>query len=702
MSILVMANLTLDEKVNYLKDRTLYMEKLSSDENYLFSELNGLNNSVLDALLAENESGKTRPVKAVRWIIANELKKKTVITKQFTEQLKQKITEKDSSFLSRYLDESTINSLFSNTKSGSFNSYKQHFNLLITFFYRDEAIVKEYLKDMAVKIAEECNISQESSYTVWDFCGPMTQNFARSHIVSAVYPKVNGSHKLSVQLCCRIKNGELGSGLYSGSEVNEPSLKIDEDVTSPSFDDVVAHLKSRLSTYTEMNTKLASITNSSTENGWHPKKEEYDSGITKEKWLEILPELLEEIWGGVMAMFYTEKEGATCKTIANKFNMTFHEVRSRCTQLAKAVVKKTGCNVYEENGQKSYYPVLFYGKNTDSKDEGTFIWKLRPELYDALTEIDVLKWLPENKIEGETDQELSDYTVDNFMHEVYLKDEAEYYKLVHLLEAKKNLILKGAPGVGKTFVAKRLAYSILGKKKESNIKVVQFHQNYSYEDFVEGFKPKKDSDGFVLTDGVFKSFCDRARGSNEKYFFIIDEINRGNLSKIFGELLMLIEDDKRGKKEYEIELAYSKEPFSVPDNVYIIGMMNTADRSLALIDYALRRRFSFFDIEPKLDNANFQTEMNSYGDHRVIELVNKIDELNKNTIATDPALGKGFMIGHSYFCNMKADESVSQWLHRIVEYDIIPTLEEYWFDREKNVDIIAGELRKIIKDEPEQ
>lgn len=161
--------------------------------------------------------------------------------------------------------------------------------------------------------------------------------------------------------------------------------------------------------------------------------------------------------------------------------------------------------------------------------------------------------------------------------------EEEYDQLTSILQMKKNIILQGAPGVGKTFVAERLAFSLMGKPDLERVMTIQFHQSYSYEDFIMGFRPS--TSGFELRRGAFYTFCKKAESDkNHDYFFIIDEINRGNLSKIFGELFMLIENDKRGKS---LQLLYSDEQFSIPENLYIIGMMNTADRSLALLDYAL-------------------------------------------------------------------------------------------------------------------
>ena len=286
----------------------------------------------------------------------------------------------------------------------------------------------------------------------------------------------------------------------------------------------------------------------------------------------------------------------------------------------------------------------------------------------------------------------SRYMVSDFLSDVYMSEE-RYNILTALLKNKKNIILQGAPGVGKTFAAKRLAYSMMGVIDDSRIEFVQFHQNYSYEDFVMGYRP--DDDKFKLTEGIFYRFCRAASNdTNHDYFFIIDEINRGNMSKIFGELLMLIEKSYRGTKA---TLAYSDIPFSVPDNLYIIGMMNTADRSLAMIDYALRRRFSFFEMEPAFDSDGFKRYQDDLDNEMFKALIEQIKQLNKE-IADDPSLGRGFRIGHSYFCDCKVGECTKEWMYSVVEFDIIPMLEEYWFDEPDKLQRWKDNLRGVLND----
>ncbi|WP_157160061.1 AAA family ATPase [Brachyspira pilosicoli] len=283
------------------------------------------------------------------------------------------------------------------------------------------------------------------------------------------------------------------------------------------------------------------------------------------------------------------------------------------------------------------------------------------------------------------DKSDNSYTKDDFLNEVFIFEE-KYNTIVNLLNRKKNIIFQGSPGVGKTFMAKRLAYSIIGEADDSKIKMVQFHESYSYEDFIIGYKPTDKN--FELKNGVFYDFCmSAASDMDNDYFFIIDEINRGNISKIFGELLMLIESDNR---DAEITISYNNKSFIVPNNLYIIGMMNTADRSIAVIDYALRRRFCFIDIEPAFENEKFRIYLkNQNVDNDLIKkIIKKFTDLN-NIIKNDRTLGKGYTIGHSYFCDKLDDKEYKN----IIEYEIAPTLREYWFDNEEKAE---NEIKKLL------
>ena len=287
------------------------------------------------------------------------------------------------------------------------------------------------------------------------------------------------------------------------------------------------------------------------------------------------------------------------------------------------------------------------------------------------------------------------YTSADFLDEVFLRPE-DLEQMLGLLRRKKNLILQGAPGTGKTFAAKRLAYALMGQTDDSRVEVVQFHQSTAYEDVVVGLRPTAEG-GFAAAEGVFARFCRRAAADpGRDYVFIIDEINRANISKAFGELLMLIEAEHRGEA---LRLPVSGELLSVPKRLHIIGMMNTADRGLALIDYALRRRFAFFEMWPALDHPGFLRHVEAVGSARLEALVDVVRRLNQR-IAEDEALGPGFQIGHSYLCLPAAgpenpagsDADVTS----VVRYELEPLVREYWFDNPAAMDESIHELESVL------
>lgn len=557
----------------------------------------------------------------------------------------------------------------------------------------------------------------------------------------------------------------------------------------------------------------------------------YTPGITVDEWVALLndPEVFNENSLEIVQRFKDYGGQATCKQLSVRYGNSPHFYNLGSTQLAKRIIKKTGCPLPGGEQNDALWPILYYGKAASKDEEGAYIWRLREELSEALDLVDLSKvqlydntpdstesrgywWLNANpkiwsfsdiavgeeqsytlyndngnkrrifqnfldaragdmvigyesnpikqitglcqitaaqdgkeihfkKIEGlaapigyaelrstpelekmeffvnpngslfkltkgefdfimdlirdanpaPSEAEKKPYTKENFLEKVYMTGD-KYDRLAAVLLKKKNIILQGAPGVGKTFAAKRLAYSIMGEKNEDCIEFVQFHQNYSYEDFVMGYKPVED--GFELKYGTFFRFCQKAANRPEqKFFFIIDEINRGNMSKIFGELLMLIEADYRGP-EHKATLAYNGLGFYVPENLYIIGMMNTADRSLAMIDYALRRRFSFFDMEPGFTTEGFSKYQHDLNNETFDILVDRVLDLNRE-IAADKSLGPGFCIGHSYFCNIT--DCSDETMRDIVDYDILPMLSEYWFDDPAKVQRWENTLHGIFQ-----
>ncbi len=356
-------------------------------------------------------------------------------------------------------------------------------------------------------------------------------------------------------------------------------------------------------------------------------------------------------------------------------------------------LKQFGINADKVKTAKDYFALL--NQVRQAMQDGTIPYSSIPEFSRDAFELRGSESPKEQEKPQTIDVDVPEhkpYSEKDFLKEVYI-DDHQLRTLKSLLLRKKNLILQGAPGVGKTFAAQRLAYAIMGEKDDVRVSVIQFHQNYSYEDFVMGYKPNNEG-GFSLVNGIFYEFCQQARAHCDiPYFLIIDEINRGNMSKIFGELLQLIEADYR---DQPIQLAYNKQPFSVPNNLFIIGMMNTADRSLAMIDYALRRRFCFYKMLPAFRSVGFRKYQVNLHNALLDKVIEHIEQLNE-VICADASLGEGFAIGHSYFCGLEPSADLNKKIEEIVRFDIVPMLEEYWFDDQKTLKEQTDRLLEALK-----
>lgn len=308
---------------------------------------------------------------------------------------------------------------------------------------------------------------------------------------------------------------------------------------------------------------------------------------------------------------------------------------------------------------------------------------------------DSYRLLDENSVQGfdvqtshdvlTTEKNRDPYNVDSIIKDGCFLPKAKIEKTLERLEAKKNIILQGPPGTGKTWLAKRLAFALIGQRNDNQIKAVQFHPNLSYEDFIRGWRPSGEG-RLSLVDGPFMEMIKKSIENPEKeYVIVIEEINRGNPAQVFGEMLTLLETDKRNPDE-ALELSYKKsdgERVFIPENLYVVGTMNVADRSLALVDLALRRRFAFIDLEPTLGKAwqRWVHSQNGIDIDFLRQIDSRMTDLN-NEISADTNLGAQFQVGHSYVTpagNMKINNPKA-WFSDVVATEIAPLLDEYWFD----------------------
>lgn len=430
---------------------------------------------------------------------------------------------------------------------------------------------------------------------------------------------------------------------------------------------------------------------------YYPSLNEYNLGITAEEYERILDNenIVKRVWLDTLYYLYIMGGTGSCKQITNKYGNSAAHYNMNTIKVAKAVHKETQCPLcVRESGENEYWPVLFYGRALEDSDEGVFSYKMREPLMEAIKSLEERGVFQEMK---ELDKEFD-----------------------------KNLILYGPPGTGKTYNSVIYAVAICdGKpvdeltdyaavmsrynelKKAGRISFTTFHQSYGYEEFIEGIKPiideNKQDIGYTIEPGVFKKFCDNAKSitrtstgiestvieeNTEPYVFIIDEINRGNISKIFGELITLIESTKRAgmPEAASAILPYSGDEFSVPSNVYILGTMNTADRSIALMDTALRRRFQFVEMMPDSDVLR-KIHADKVEDLDVAAMLDKINE------RIEYLYDREHTIGHAFFTDLKDDATLVK-LQSIFEKSVIPLLQEYFYEDYQKIQLVLGDNAK--------
>ena len=430
---------------------------------------------------------------------------------------------------------------------------------------------------------------------------------------------------------------------------------------------------------------------------YYPSLNEYNPGITAEEYERILDNenIVKRVWLDTLYYLYIMGGTGSCKQITNKYGNSAAHYNTNAINVARAVYKETQCPLYiRESGKNQYWSVLFYGRAIEDSDEGVFSYKIREPLMEAIKMLEERGVFQEMK---ELDKEFD-----------------------------KNLILYGPPGTGKTYNSVIYAVAICdGKpldeltdyaavmsrynelKKAGRISFTTFHQSYGYEEFIEGIKPiideNKQDIGYTIEPGVFKKFCDNAKSitristgiestvieeNTEPYVFIIDEINRGNISKIFGELITLIESTKRAgmPEAASAILPYSGDEFSVPSNVYILGTMNTADRSIALMDTALRRRFQFVEMMPDSDVLR-KIHADKVEDLDVAAMLDKINE------RIEFLYDREHTIGHAFFTDLKDDATLVK-LQSIFEKSVIPLLQEYFYEDYQKIQLVLGDNAK--------
>lgn len=667
----------LSDHVDEIQTIARRLAELQSSPDKLYSAVRKLDHRTAQSLMESTKADAlaARPVVLLRYEILRRVVAGETVDEDVTERIRDAIVRKDSSIFPDYPDVFYERLESATIKEGVFKTWLKPFRLFYTFFYSDyhRERIPILLEEICSGIKKEISI-ESHAHKSFSFDGPT--NFGATKCWLAIFPMERDTHKNAHQLFVEIGPEDIEYGIMPGSMVEGESARSIHRCTD--LQEATDYFRQKRERYLQLNRQLRTVWKWAAGGGAERWEDFYKDGTIAVSFDESVGDLTQYKTGDELAQrLGVERPYSSRNRVQNLTNF-------RDAAIGDIVVANRGARevvgvgviegAYEYHAQRTEYwhvrntkwivsTELSFDRQMFRSDtfSPTLCWEevrtrlleQHPELSDKLSEIEV--------------RDRDPYSRDRALAESGL-DASTFDEHWAVLQDKRQVVLQGPPGTGKSYLAD-IYGRLLANGDTRRMEVVQFHPSYSYEDFVEGYRPATGG-GLELREGIFKRICDQARKSGKPTVLVIDEINRGDLSKIFGELLYLLE-----YRDKQITLTYNPEsPFDIPRNLYLIGTMNTADRSLALIDYALRRRFSFISLEPQYKLVKRLVKSTEVD----IELLIRNFERMNEDVATNPALGREFQVGHSYL--LRHRDLTAAKLRQIWRFDIEPLLREYYFD----------------------